>query len=204
MDNALNLAAYRRLAPVYDLFFGPIFEQGRRRAIQRLACVPGDKVLELGVGTGLALPLYPDGVEVLGVDFSEVMMAKARARIVRLGLKQRSLERQDAMALTLPDAAFDKVLALYITSVVPDPLRLMAEMRRVCKPGGDLLLVNHFSGGSKAARAFERFIAPICPMLGFRPDLELASLLKAAGWEGAVVERVNLLGYWRLIHLKNV
>lgn len=204
MDNVSNLIAYRRLAPVYDLFFGPIFEPGRRRAMQRLACVPGDRVLELGVGTGLALPLYPEGVDVLGVDFSEVMLAKARMRIERLGLKGRTLERQDAMALTLPDAAFDKVIALYITSVVPDPLRLMAEMRRVCRPGGDLLLVNHFSGDSKAARAFERIVAPLCPMLGFRPDLGLASLLKAAAWEGAVVEKVNLLGYWRLIHLKNV
>ena len=204
MDNASNLIAYRRLAPWYDLVMGQLFEDGRQRAMQRLACRPGDKVLELGVGTGLALPLYPAGVEVLGVDLSESMLAKASARIAKLGLKGRSVAAMDAMQLSLPDASFDKVTALYIASVVPDPQRMIREMKRVCKPGGDLILVNHFSSSSKGGQRFERLIAPICPSLGFRPDLELGSLLDQAGWQGAAIERVNAFGYWRLIHARNI
>ena len=204
MDNTSNLIAYRRLAPWYDIVMGELFEDGRKRAMERLACQPGDKVLELGVGTGLALPLYPAGVEVLGVDLSESMLARAQKRIERLGLKDRSVARMDAMDLSaLPDASFDKVTALYIASVVPDPQRMIREMKRVCKAGCDLLLVNHFSSLSKGGQAFERFIAPICPSLGFRPDLELESLLEQADWQTAHIERVNAFGYWRLIHALN-
>jgi phosphatidylethanolamine/phosphatidyl-N-methylethanolamine N-methyltransferase len=203
MDNSSNIIAYRRLAPWYDLVMGQVFEDGRKRAMQRLDCKPGDKVLELGVGTGLALPLYPAGVKVLGVDLSESMLAKAKARIAKLGLKDRSVACMDAMQLTLPDDSFDKVTALYIASVVPDPQRMIREMKRVCKPGGELLLVNHFSSGSKAGQLFERLIAPICPALGFRPDLDLQPMLRQAGWELAVIERVNAFGYWRLIHARN-
>jgi phosphatidylethanolamine/phosphatidyl-N-methylethanolamine N-methyltransferase len=204
MDNTSNLVAYRRLAPWYDLVMGEVFEDGRKRAMERLACQPGDKVLELGVGTGLALPLYPAGVEVLGVDLSESMLARARRRMAHLKLQHKEVVCMDAMDLKLPDASFDKVTALYIASVVPDPQRMIREMKRVCKPGGDLLMVNHFSSYSKAGQIFERFIAPICPSLGFRPDLELQPLLKQADWEGAHIERVNAFGYWRLIHARNV
>jgi phosphatidylethanolamine/phosphatidyl-N-methylethanolamine N-methyltransferase len=203
MENNAVVSTYRRLTPAYDLVFGPVLGPGRRRAIQKLNLKAGDRVLELGVGTGLTLPLYPDKVEVTGVDLSPSMLRKARRRAKKLGLGHVQLAPMDAMALNLPDAAFDKVLALYVASVVPDPLRLLREMRRVCRPGGDLLLVNHFSSDSRFLRRMERLLRPLGRGLSFHTDLALPPLLQAADLEHATVEKVNAFGYWRLVHAVN-
>ena len=126
---------YSRLSSHYDLLFDKVFQSGREQAIRAMELRPGERVLEVGVGTGLALPLYPRTVEVVGIDLSEGMLEEARDRINRLGLRHVSVLRMDASALQFQEAAFDAVLAPYVISVVSDPRRVLAEMKRVSGQG---------------------------------------------------------------------
>src|SRR5690625_4872789 len=143
MDERSVVTAYRRLAKRYDSLFGPIFEPGRELSIAKMACRPGDHVLEVGVGTGLSLPHYPQGVTVDGIDLSPDMLERARQRVNGSG-ERIKLQVMDAQALAFDDDSFYKVVAMYVASVVPDPNRMITEMKRVCRAGGDLFIVNHF------------------------------------------------------------
>lgn len=199
MDHQSVTSAYQRYAPFYDLLFGGVFEPGRRRLIQALDCRDGDSVLEVGVGTGLSLPHYPRHTRVTGVDLSPHMLERARARVRRHGLDNVSLLAMDAQSLSFPDASFDKVAALYVASVVPDPAAMIRELRRVCRPGGQVLVVNHFSRGYGLGHALERGLAPFARALGFRPLFPLAPFVAEAGMELADTHPVNLFGYWTLV-----
>jgi phosphatidylethanolamine/phosphatidyl-N-methylethanolamine N-methyltransferase len=168
---------YARWAPVYDRTFGVVTQAGRRRAVERLNA-QGGRVLEVGVGTGLALPLYGPGVEVTGIDFSEEMLAKAEAKVAGLGLSRvAALRQMDARALDFPDAAFDGVAAMHILSVVPEPERVMAEIARVLKPGGIVVVTNHFARTSGAMATVERVAAPLSDLLGWHSDFDRARIL---------------------------
>src|SRR5580765_7071789 len=135
---------YGVLARVYDGFFDWALVPGRRYAVSLLTPKAGERVLEVGVGTGLSLPLYPRGCDVVGIDISGPMLDRARARLSGLDQANVVLKRMDARKITYPDGHFDKVLAPYVISVVPDPSRVMAEIVRVCRPGGTVIVVNHF------------------------------------------------------------
>jgi phosphatidylethanolamine/phosphatidyl-N-methylethanolamine N-methyltransferase len=142
--------AYRAFAPAYDAFFGAVLEPGRRAAIWGMDLRPGARVLEVGVGTGLSLAAYPRDVSVFGVDLAPEMLDRARRRVARKGLSQiLELKVMDARALDYPDAHFDVVVAMYVVSVTPDPERMVSEVLRVCRPGGQLVIVNIF-GRSRA------------------------------------------------------
>lgn len=116
-------------------------------------CLPGEKVLEVGVGTGLSLPYYPDQTFVVGIDVSPHMLARANRRVFSEGLGNCTLRLMDAQNMSFVDGFFDKAAAMYIASVVPNPQDMISEMKRVCKPGGDLLIVNHFSNCNRLIRA---------------------------------------------------
>lgn len=200
MDHASVTSAYQRYAPIYDLLFGSVFEPGRKRLIQTLACRAGEHVLEVGVGTGLSLRHYPRHTQVTGIDLSPHMLARAHQRVRRHRLDNVRLLAMDAQALCFPDASFDKVAALYVASVVPDPAAMMRELHRVCRPGGEVLVVNHFSRGQGWLDAFERRLAPFARALGFRPLFPLAPLVAAAAdLELTEAHPVNLFGYWTLV-----
>src|SRR5690242_17223623 len=138
--------AYRRYARLYDLYFGAVFQPGRKAVVQRMDCQSGQRVLEVGVGTGLSLPLYPKDAHVTGIDISPEMLERARTRLAREGIARPTIELHvmDAERMIFPDDSFDKVVAMYVVSVVPHPKRLVDEMRRVCKPNGEIFIVNHF------------------------------------------------------------
>lgn len=195
---------YRRYAKRYDFYFGALFQPGRKAAIDRMHCQPGERILEVGVGTGLSLPLYPPGVQITGIDISDEMLARARARTARDGLEHvAALLRMDAEHMHFPDDSFDKVVAMYVVSVVPSPTQLVAEMRRVCRPGGELYIVNHFQHANPLVAGIERLIAPLSRLLGFHPDFPLENFLRETGLEVSECESVNLLGYWTLLHARN-
>lgn len=202
MDHQSVATAYRRLAKNYDRFFGPVFEPGRQLAVNRMDCVAGDRVLEVGVGTGLSLCHYPEGVKLCGIDVSPDMLDRARARLN--GQADRvSLELMDAQALTYADNSFDKVVGMYVASVVPDPEAMVSEMKRVCKPGGDLFIINHFSRDKGAMAALERLVSPMSDLVGFRTSFPLQDFLTMSGFNVTAIEPVNLFGYWKLIHAIN-
>jgi phosphatidylethanolamine/phosphatidyl-N-methylethanolamine N-methyltransferase len=196
---------YRRYAQGYDLYFGALFQPGRRGVIERMRCAPGERILEVGVGTGLSLPLYPADVHVTGIDISREMLERARRRVVRFGLPQvAGLLRMDAEHLAFADASFDKVVAMYVASVVPDPVRLVAEMKRVCRPGGELYIVNHFHSTHPLLAGAERLVAPLSRLMGFRPDFGLDGFVRDTRLVLEDSVPVNLFGYWTLLRARNV
>ncbi|MFO1430437.1 MAG: methyltransferase domain-containing protein [Candidatus Competibacteraceae bacterium] len=203
MDIDAIRKSYRRYARVYDFYFGAVFEPGRRAVINRMRCRSGDHILEVGVGTGLSLPLYPDHVFLTGIDLSAEMLAYAHSRVERDGLTHVNLLEMDAEQMSFADNSFDKVVAMYVASVVPHPDRLVAEMRRVCKPGGELFIVNHFHSSHPVVARLEKMIAPLSRMLGFRPDFSLGKFLQDTGLEVVDKSQVNLLGYWTLLRAVN-
>jgi len=197
-------AAYRRYARIYDLVFGPVMEPGRKKVVQSLGCESGQKILEVGVGTGLSLPLYPPGVDVTGIDVSAEMLSKARERVERHDIGNVSdLLEMDAENMTLPDNTYDKVVAMYVVSVVPDPFRLVEEMRRVCKPDGEIFIVNHFQSKAPLMRFLEKLLAPFSGAAGFRPDMNLDNFIDTSGLQ--VLERTgaNIFGYWTILRCHN-
>ena len=204
MDIHAVKTAYRRYAPGYDLVFGAVLAQGRKKAVTKMNCRPRDMILEVGVGTGLSLPLYDRSVRVVGIDVSPEMLERAAELRARRMLKNIvALEEMDAERMKFPDNSFDKVVAMYVVSVAPDPVRLIGEMRRVCKPEGELFIVNHFRHANCFVGFMERLIAPLSNMIGFKPDFSLEEFLDRTGLEVTERAPVNFFGYWTMLRAKN-
>jgi len=193
--------AYAFLCPVYDVLFNRIFHSGRVAAIDLLEIKPGDRVLEVGIGTGLNLPLYPRDCIVTGIDISTEMLQRARLRSKELGLCSVTLALMDASNLEYPDDTFDHVLATYVISAVPDPVKTLLEMRRVCKPEGHLVILNHFRSENPVLGAVEWALAPVCTRIGFKTDLKLKPLLEKAALSPDQIRRINvmMMNGWRLV-----
>jgi len=192
--------AYRRYAKYYDLVFGGIFHPGRHTAIEHLHCRPGDRILEVGVGTGLSLGLYPDDVRVVGIDLSQEMLSQAQKRVEVEGYSHvEDLISMDAQSMTFPDNSFDKVVAMYVASVVPDPTKLVDEIRRVCKPGGVMIFLNHFQNKNPVVRRAEAVIQPLAKYLGFHPDFPIESFLEQTKFKVTTAIPVNFLNYWTVL-----
>jgi phosphatidylethanolamine/phosphatidyl-N-methylethanolamine N-methyltransferase len=187
---------YRRFASLYDLFFGASLQPGRRIALEALDPRPGERILEVGVGTGLSLPLYPGDVHVTGIDISRDMLAKAMARVRKLRLLQvGGLLQMDAQRMAFANASFDKAAVMYAISGLHDPVRAVREIERVCRPGATIVIAGHFGSRGLLLRACERLLAPIYRLLHYRPHLDLESLLAATGLEVVGRRGANLFGY---------
>ncbi|GAB4178467.1 MAG: class I SAM-dependent methyltransferase [Thalassobaculales bacterium] len=197
-------ASYKRIAYLYDVFENAIFDEGRKIAADLVNAKPRQRILDVGCGTGLALPLFRRDADVVGIDASPDMLRRAQRRVVRKRLGNVvGLVEMDALNMAFPDDSFDAVLGMHIASVVADPFRLIAEMKRVCRPDGDIILVNHFASKKGVMRLIERACMPFGEVIGFHPDIRMRNLISGAGLHVAQVKRVNLGGYWRLIHFVN-
>lgn len=197
-------ASYRRWAPIYDRTFGRVTQAGRRRGAAFLSTL-GGQVLEVGVGTGLALPFYKGDVRVTGIDYSAEMLAKARARVAADGLSHvEALHEMDARELDFPDASFDAVAAMHVLSVVPDPERVMTEIARVCRPGGKVVVVNHFSAEAGAWRTLERVASPLENLLGWESDFPIQRILGDPRLKLAERDRLPPLGLMTWLVLTRV
>ena len=192
-------AVYDTYAGVYDWVFGRVFQSGRERAPSLLKLFPGAKLLEVGVGTGLSLPLCSRNVQFTGIDLSQKMLDRARQRVETLGLTDVQLLKMDATTLDFPENSFDRVLAAYFISTVPDPVRVIAEMKRVCRAGGYLLFLNHFHSDNALIRVFEKLFSPLFYKIGFKTDLDLRTLMDAAGLQVEHVEKIDFLGHWKAV-----
>ena len=190
---------YQNLAKIYDYTYGPTLHPGRREAIQKMAIRPGHSVLEVGVGTGINLALYPSTSRITGIDLSSRMLDKARERIQAKGLAHCEVLEMDAMAMSYPDNAFDVVYAPYVISVVPDPVKVAREMYRVCRPGGRVVILNHFKSRNPLLSRIETAISPMTVHIGFTADLDLPAFLEQADLQPVSIDKVNVPKMWTLI-----
>ena len=204
MDIASIRKTYRFYAPFYNYIFGRIVGEGRREAVNALPRDPGDRILEIGVGTGLSLPLYQPEVEVSGIDVSPEMLSVARSKHPASEYPQvRELLEMDAQNLEYPDDYFAGSVAMYVASVVPDPAMMMREMFRVTRPGGPVLVVNHFTSSKPLMRQVERGLVPLSKKLGFRPDFSLQHFVDNTGVRPESVRGVNFRGFWKLLEFRS-
>jgi phosphatidylethanolamine/phosphatidyl-N-methylethanolamine N-methyltransferase len=190
IDKQAVTRVYGRWAPVYDLVFGAVFEQGRRAAIAASERV-GGRILEVGVGTGISLPYYSDDSRVFGIDLSEQMLRKARRRVADRHL--RHVERlmvMDAERLDFPDASFDVVVAQYVVNTVPHPEAALEEFARVLRPGGEIVLLNRVGADAGARRVFERLFQPVANRLGWRSEFPWERFER---WSASSPHRMRLI-----------
>jgi phosphatidylethanolamine/phosphatidyl-N-methylethanolamine N-methyltransferase len=204
MDLHDTLRTYRLFSGSYDIVFGPVFHPGRKDAVRIANDRPGQRILEVGVGTGLSLPHFRPDSRVTGIDVSAEMLAKARRRAERRRLTHvEGLHVMDAENLEFPDSSFDAVLALYVASVVPNPARFAAEMRRVCIPGGTIVVVNHFTSENLLLRLMEKRLGRLARHIGFHADFSYDAFRRDSRLSIREVRPSNLFGYWKLLRCVN-
>jgi len=196
VDQEYSKRFYSFLAPAYDWVFGRTLEEGRKHVGKLIRT--GEKVLEVGVGTGLGLRHYPSGCHVIGVDICPEMLRKARWRALIEGNGTRiDIRRMDGTQLTFPDRTFDVVVAPYVMTTVGDPDRLCLEMRRVCKEQGRVIVVSN-TRESGVYGALKSSLSPVMEKMGFSTDLDVGNVLRDAGLKIVEERRVNLLRIHKL------
>ena len=195
--------AYELYAPVYDFIFDWIFAPGRSAAVKELTLQRSDSVLEVGIGTGLNLPLYPWACHLTGIDLSQEMLDKAVERVQTLAMPNVTLKVMDATSMDFGENEFDKAVATYTISAVPDPVAVLREMRRVVKPDGIIVILNHFRSERRLTGWVEDLLAPICTRLGWKSNLALAPLFEQVGPPPESITQVNMFNGWRLVKCVN-
>lgn len=199
VENDFVARVYEKLAASYDFFFGRTLNAGRMLACQQMDIQPSDRILEVGVGTGINTRLYPSNCAVTGIDLSSSMLEIARQRVAQEGLHHVRLLEMDAAALTFPDSSFDIVYAPYLINVVSDPLKVVREMRRVCRPGGKIIFVNHFRSENFLLSRLEQAISPLTVHIGFKSDFDLSGFLEQAELKPAKIHHISSARFWSVI-----
>ena len=199
VENEFVREVYADISSWYDYFFGPTLHAGRVESMARLPISIGDNVLEVGVGTGINALLYPKHCRLTGIDFSESMLRKASRRFHRHGVHNVELLKMDAADLEFEDESFDLVYAPYVISVVPDPIKVIREMHRVCRVGGHVVVLNHFLSENRLLSLAERLISPLTVYIGFKADVDLPGFIAQSGFQPISIERVNVPKLWSLV-----
>jgi phosphatidylethanolamine/phosphatidyl-N-methylethanolamine N-methyltransferase len=199
IENDFVEGVYHKLSKVYDWVFGPLLHPGRLLALERMGIAPGDRVLEVGVGTGINATLYPRTCHVIGIDLSPSMLEKARERMARKGLSRVRLMEMDAAHLKFADESFDVVYAPYLINCVPDPVKVVREMRRVCRQGGKIVILNHFRSANPVLSRLDRAISPLTVHIGFKSDLDLPGFLAQAELRPVSIEKISISRLWSLV-----
>jgi phosphatidylethanolamine/phosphatidyl-N-methylethanolamine N-methyltransferase len=204
IDNHDVMRAYRRWAPVYDATFGKVIEAGVKQATSMVNKYHG-RVLEVGVGTGLSLPHYKHSLKVTGIDLSPDMLMRARERVQRRHLRNvEALIEMDATALDFADNSFDVTSAMFVMTVVPDPVKVMNELIRVTKPGGHILIVNHFSIDKGLRAVVEKRLARFSDILGWRPDFPVETLMVSGQLKLEERRALKPFGFFTLLRFQRL
>ncbi|KQO74252.1 class I SAM-dependent methyltransferase [Methylobacterium sp. Leaf88] len=204
-STALMRKAYARWAPVYDVVYDKLTEPAARDAVNAaVAC--GPRILEAGVGTGLSLGYYPPTSFVCGVDLSEDMLKRARAKVLRRGLRHvRGLQVMDVCRLGYADASFDAVVAQFLITLVPDPEAALSEFLRVIRPGGEIVLANHFGQDTGPVAKVEEIVAPLCTKIGWSSDFKASRIVawaRAHGVEFIGVAPTFPGGFFKILRMR--
>ena len=205
MDDKSIIKSYKRVSGFYDYTFGQIFRPGQKKLVSMMECTPTDKVLEIGIGTGTSYKYYPMETEVTGIDISPDMLEKAKKNIRKHNLQNKNVIMMNGEQLKFEDNSFDKVVGMYVVSVTQNPNLLIKEMKRVCKPNGDIYLVNHFSfeTDSKFMKILEKGLMPVSKYLGWRPYFPFSEFNAYAKLNVKSISKVNIFDYWGIIHAIN-
>lgn len=205
MDDKSIIKSYKRVSSFYDYTFGQVFRPGQRKLVSMMNCSDNDKVLEIGIGTGTSFKYYPPETFVTGIDISPDMLEKAKKNIKNLNLSKKNVLMMNGEQLKFEDDSFDKVVGMYVVSVTQNPDLLIREMKRVCKPNGDIYLVNHFSfdSDSKILKLIEKGLMPVSKYLGWRPYFPFSEFNSYAKLNVQSISKVNLFDYWGIIHAIN-
>lgn len=195
---------YNGYSAVYDALFKRFFYPRIRHAIGRMNITPGSIVLDVGVGTGLSLDVFPRDCKVVGIDLSSEMLKQAKQKVADLGLKNVELFEMNAMQLAFPDDAFDNVFISHVVSVVPDPYKVISEAKRVCKKGGNIVIVNHFKSRNKMVAGFQKVFNPVSKMIGWRSDLCMDEFVKRASLRVEKVFTLKKVDFWHFIFATNM
>jgi len=193
---------YSDFAPLYDKIFGKIFYNRLERVIEDLGIPPGAKVLEVGAGTGTSFPAYPSHCEITGVDLAPDMLARARQKIEDNGWSHFKVMEMNALDLKFPNNTFDYVMAFHVVTVVPDPERMIGEARRVCKPGGRIVIVNHFTSEVPLLGKLTEALDPITRWLGWRTDLKLKPFIESANLKVEKIYKLNKASLYTVLLLR--
>ena len=205
LDGAHIVAAYARWAPVYDAIFGVITNSAINKTMRVLNALPPGRILEIGVGTGLALPRYRKEHRITGIDLSPDMLARARSRVTAGKLANvEDLAEADATKLAFADQSFDAAVAMFLITVVPDPIAVLSEAVRVVKPGGRIVLANHFSAESGPRAAFEKWLSRFSASLGWNPEFPIDRVLGQPGMKEIARKSLQPLGIYTLIVFERV
>jgi phosphatidylethanolamine/phosphatidyl-N-methylethanolamine N-methyltransferase len=178
---------YSEFAPLYDRVFGKMFYSRLERVIEDSHIPRGANVLEVGAGTGTSFPAYPTHCQVTGIDLAPDMLTRARQKIAENGWTHIKVLEMNALALNFPDNSFDFVMAFHVVTVVPDPVAMINEVQRVCKPGGKIVIVNHFTSDVPVLGSVTRSLDPLTRWLGWRTDLKLKAFIETTN---LTVERI--------------
>lgn len=194
---------YSSYSSIYDLIFKRFFYPRQRYVIESLNIQPQQRLLDVGVGTGLTLDLYPRHCNVTGIDLSADMLRKAGKKVKTNGFHHVNLLEMDATHLAFSDNTFDYVVATFVMSVVPDPIRVLSEMKRVNKKDGKIIIVNHFLSQNRFLAKIEEFISPLCTKIGWRSDLPLDHLVKEGGLDIDMKYKMKRLDLWKVVLATN-
>lgn len=191
---------YSGYSNIYDYLFKWFFSPRHQHVINSLNIRPNEHVLDVGVGTGLSLPLYPDHCRVVGIDLSGDMLKKAWKKVWKYGLTHVTLMEMDASRIAFEDNTFDYVVAAFVISVVPDPVRVISEMKRVAKPDGRIVIINHFQSHNRVVAKFEEWVSPLCTRLGWHSDVDLEDLIARAHLQVDAKSQLSKIDLWKVVY----
>ncbi len=203
MESERIKGIYAAWSHLYDYVFKVFFYRRLGHAIRLLNIQPGQRVLDVGVGTGLSLDFYPPHCQVVGIDLSREMLDKARRRVRERGLANVELIEMDATRLAFPNDSFDHVVAAHVMSVVPEPVRVLAEIKRVTRSDGKIVIINHFQSTNKALARIEEWLNPITRRIGWRTDLDLRSLVRDGQIDVDFEYKLSRGDLWKVVFAVN-
>lgn len=203
MQEASTKKIYDVHSMFYDATFGRLVKRRIERAINHMNIAETDKVLDLGIGTGVSLNYYPDKGQIIGVDLSAGMLREARKKIRERGLRRATVFQANALQLPFADDTFDHVFISHVISVVSDPYTLVKEAQRVCKPNARIVIVNHFQSTNRFIALLEKWACPLCTKLGWRSDLALQDLIHRTGVEIDYRFKLESIDLWETVVITN-